>query len=279
MRTPLLMITAVGVCCVPVSAGVQTNSPLGIGFLWTAQSQQVFSKLNRENDFVDLLLGAGNVDVFKKVKPPVKVSCIALSLEKNKERPFLGLKETIELLRKNNIPTNRVLLAYNPERHPGTPTPEMDDLLSSARRAQQMARADGAPLIIGPGMKEMMQREQLYPELAKCCDIWMLQSQRLQLDEATRKPVEIAVYREEVKRIVDSLRKGNPNIRIYVQLVTTAERTKVRLTPEQVAAFARSIEQWVDAVRIYGAPADLLAQIIDQLRGPSATASRSGQQK
>lgn len=222
---------AVLACSLPsVNGASQTNSPLGIGFLWTAQSQQVFSKLNRQNDFVDTLLTAGNVDIFKKVKPPVKLSCITLSLEKNKERPFLGLKEIIEIVRKNNIPTNRVLLAYSPERHHGTPAQEVDDLLGSARRAQQMARAYGAPLIIGPGMKEIMQREQLYPELAKRCDIWMLQSQRLQLDENTRKPVDVRVYREKVKKIVDQLRQGNPKIPVFVQIVTTGDRQKVTQT-------------------------------------------------
>jgi len=274
MKTPRHVVVVFVACLLPTLASErQPNSPLGIGFLWTAQSRQVFGRLNRDQDFVDILLGPGNVDVFKKVKPPVKVSCISLSLEQNKERPFLGLKETIELLRKNNIPTNRVILAYNPERHPGTPTPEMDDLLGSARRAQQMARAYGAPLIIGPGLREMGQREHLYPELAKCCDIWMLQSQRLQLDETTRRPVEVGVYRQKVKKIVDQLRQGNPKIRVFVQIVTIAERAKVTQSPEQIAGFARAIEDIVDAVRIYGARANLLGQIIEQLRGAKSPAT------
>ena len=123
----------------------------------------------------------------------------------------------------------------------------------------------------------MKGREHLYPDLAKTCEIWMIQSQRLQLDEATRKPVEVDVYREKVKRIVGLLREGNPNIRIFVQLVTTAERGTVVLSAEQIAAFARSIEDLVDAVRIYGAPADLLNQIIDRLRGPFRAPSKSGE--
>lgn len=247
-------------------AGARTNSALGIGFLWTAQSQQVAGRLDSRNDFVDVLLGPGRLDVFEKVKTPVRVSCIALSLEKNRERPFLGIKETIELLRQNGVAPERVLIAYNPERHPGTPTPEIDDLVGSARRACQMARAYGAPLIIGPGLREMGQREHLYPELAKCCDIWLIQAQRLQLDEATRKPVELGVYREQVKRIADRLRQGNPRIRIFVQVVTTAERGQTVLSADQIAGFARAVEDIVDAVRIYGARTDLLQQIIERLR-------------
>jgi hypothetical protein len=99
----------------------------------------------------------------------------------------------------------------------------------------------------------------------------------VELDEATRKPVEVDVYRQKVKRIVDLLREGNPNIRIFVQLVTTAERGTVVLSAEQIAAFARSIEDLVDAVRIYGAPADLLNQIIDRLRGPLRAPSKSAE--
>ena len=120
----------------------------------------------------------------------------------------------------------------------------------------------------------MQGREHLYPELAKTCDIWMIQSQRLQLDEATRKPVEVGVYREKVKRIVDKLREGNPKIRVFVQLVTTAERGTVVLSAEQIVGFARSIEGLADAVRIYGAPAELLNQIIERLRGPVPTGDR-----
>lgn len=260
-------------------AGARTNSALGIGFLWTAQSQQVAGRLDSRNDFVDVLLGPGRLDVFEKVKTPVRVSCIALSLEKNRERPFLGIKETIELLSQNSIGPERVLIAYNPERHPGTPTLEIDDLVGSARRACQMARAYGAPLIIGPGLKEMGQREHLYPELAKNCDIWLIQSQRLQLDEATRKPVEIGVYREKVKQIVDRLRQGNPRIRIFVQVVTTAERGQTVLSADQIAGFARAVEDIVDAVRIYGARADLLQQIIERLRPTEGGGSEPTQPK
>jgi lysophospholipase L1-like esterase len=254
-----------------LSANPRTRPGLGIGFLWTLQSQKVVDKLTSAADFVDVILDPGKSDVFEKVKPPVRVACIALALEKNDARPFPGIKETIETLRQQDVAPQRVIIAYNPERAPGTPSAEMDDLVASARRARQMAQAYGAPLLIGPGLKEMMQREHLYPELAKHCDMWLIQSQRLQLDLATRKPVDPAEYRVNVKRIVDSLRQGNPNIRVFVQVVTTAERGTKVLTAEQIAAFARAVEDIVDAVRIYGASEPLLSQIIDRLRGPEST--------
>lgn len=254
------------------ASGESRTAPrLGLGFLWTEQSQRVTGRLKSDKDFVDVILGPGKMDIFSKVNPPVRVACIALALETNNARPYLGVKEMIETLRKGGVAPERVIIAYNPERQPGTPAQEMDDLVASSRRARQMAQAYGAPLLIGPGLKEMMQREHLYPELAKLCDIWLIQSQRLQLDEATRRPVEVALYRQRVKQIVDRLRDGNPQIRVFVQLVTTAERGAVVLSAEQIAAFARAVEDMADAVRIYGASEPLLNQVIDRLRGPESS--------
>ena len=244
---------------------------LGIGFLWTRQSQEVAGNLTSENDFVDLILGPGKLDVFQEVKPPVRVACIARSLERNSTRPFPGLRETVELLRKAGVPPKRVIIAYNPERQPGTPTQEMDALVTSARRAAEMAQAYGAPLLIGPGLREMQKREDLYAELAKHCDIWMIQSQRLQLDPVTRKPVRPAAYRASVQRIVDRLHEGNPKIRIIVQLVSTAERGASVLSAAEIVAFARSVEDLVDAVRIYGGSKQLLEETIERLRGAASS--------
>ncbi|MHB8901844.1 MAG: hypothetical protein ACYC6Y_24070, partial [Thermoguttaceae bacterium] len=253
---------------IPDPASMDLADAYGIGFLWTAQSETVVHRLQSEKDFVDLILGPGKLDVFEKVKPPLRIACIARSLEKNEARPFPGINETIEILRTAGVPPQRVILTYNPEGQPGTPSEELHQLVSSCRKAKQMAQASGAPLMVGPGLRDMQSREELYPELAKTCDYWMIQSQRLQLDEATRKPVDALLYRQKVKQIVDRLREGNPNIRVFVQLVTTAERGAVPLSAEQIVAFARSVEDLAEAVRIYGAPADLLGRLIDRLRGP-----------
>lgn len=112
----------------------------------------------------------------------------------------------------------------------------------------------------------MQGREALYPELAQHCEIWLIQSQRLQLDLTTRKPVGIAAYRQEIKKIVDRLREGNPKIRVYVQIVTTAERGTTELTVDQIAAYAESVADLVDAVRIYGGSPDRLGGVIERLR-------------
>ena len=248
----------------------------GIGFLWTERSRSVVGILKSENDFVDVILGPGRMGVFDEVKPPARVACIARSLEKNDRRPFPGVKETIERLRNRKIPPQRVIIAYNPERQPGTPSAEMDDLVASVRRAREMADAYGAPLLVGPGLRDMQQREELYPELAKLCDIWLIQSQRLQLNLETRKPVAPAAYREGVKRIVDALRRGNPKVKVFVQLVTTSERGAVPLTAEQLTAYIAVVGEIVDAVRVYGGSPELIEEVIARLRGPLPDAAGTG---
>lgn len=255
------------------AAQTRPTGRLGIGFLWTVQSQELAGRLNSETDFIDTLLNEGKLDVFRQVKPPVRVACIAMSLQKQEGRPFRGLKETIEALRQANVLPDRVILAYNPERGPGTTTEEIDDLLGSIRQARKLADDYGAPLLVGPGLREMQQREDLYPELAKLCDYWLIQSQRLQLDPATRKPVEAGGYRRGVQQIVDALRQGNPKLKIIVQIVTTAERGRVVLTAEQIIAHIRAVEDIVDAVRLYGASRELLTQVIDEVRREPPAAS------
>lgn len=119
-------------------------------------------------------LGRGKLEIFEKVTPPVRVTCITRSLEKNNSRPFPGIKETVELLQDAGILPERVIIVCNPERQPGTLTQEMDDLLGSSQRARRVCFAYGVPLLVGPGLWEMERHEELYPELAKHCDIWMI---------------------------------------------------------------------------------------------------------
>ncbi len=262
------------------SAGRQPTGPrVGVGFLWTRQSQQAASALTSRKDFVDVILGPGKLSVFERVQAPVRVVCIARALERSESRPFPGVKETIETLEGAGIPPERVVIAYNPERQPGTPSAEMDDLVASVRRARQMVQAYGAPLLVGPGLRDLEQREHLYPELAKYCDIWLIQSQRLQLDLTTRRPVDETEYRKNVQRIVDRVRKANPEIQVFVQLVTTAQRGARSLTVEEMVGYIRAVEDLVDAVRIYGGRAELITEVVARLDTagqpgpPSATAS------
>jgi hypothetical protein len=276
LRSLVCWMTAFGLsCCVhaamesgeaPANPGEPAAAGLGIGFLWSLQSQELARELRFENDFVDTILDERRLVIFDRVKPPVRIACIALALQRHDGRPFRGIKETIELLSSAEIPPQRVIIAYNPERQPGTPDQEINELVESVRRAREMAEAYGAPLLVGPGLREMQQREHLYPELARHCDMWLIQSQRLQLHADTRRPVPLEEYRQGVKRIIERLREGNPEIRIIVQIVTTSERGRVPLSAEQVAATALAIEDLVDAVRVYGANRELLGEVIALIR-------------
>ena len=42
------------------------GSRLGIGFLWTAETESVAEKLISGKDFVDVILGPGKLDIFEK---------------------------------------------------------------------------------------------------------------------------------------------------------------------------------------------------------------------
>jgi hypothetical protein len=234
-------------------------------------NEEAAGRLTSEKDFVDLILGGGKMSAFEKVEPPVRVICLARSLERNEARPFPGVKETIEMLQAAGVEPERVVIGYNPERQPGTPSGEMDELVESVRRAQVMARAYGAPLLVGPGLRDLQRREHLYPELAKHCDIWLIQSQRLQMDPATRHVFTPAEYRAKVEAIVQSLREGNPEIQVFVQVLASGRRDEVLFTAEQVVAYARAIEDLVDAVRIYGGSGELVNEVITRLRGPGDT--------
>jgi hypothetical protein len=242
------------------------DAPFGIGFLWYPRSESAAARLTAESDFVDVILGGDKLKVFDQIRPPVRVVCISLALERHEQRPFPGVKETIELLRAKSIAPGHVIIGYNPERAPGTTAAELDNLLQSVQRAREMAQGFGSPLLVGPGLRDMLQREQLYPELAKLCDIWLIQSQRLQMDPVTRAARTPQEYRQGVERIVKLLRQGNPDIKVFVQLIASGSGKADRFTADEFVAYVRAVEDLVQAVRIYGGSPELLNGVIDRLR-------------
>jgi putative CocE/NonD family hydrolase len=238
---------------------------LGVGFLIGRSTEPLVPLLEGDRDFLEMMLGPGKIRYIRALKPPVRALCICESLE--------SVAKTVTLLREAEIGPERVYLAYNPEpRPPGarqcTPREELDDYLGSLQKARQVVKDYGAPLIMGPGLSEMTKREHLYPALAQHCDIWMIQTQRLQLDPQTGTPSSPQRYREEVKRIVGLLRRGNPGIRIFVQVIplqATAER-KAFFTAERVAAYVLAVADLVDSAKIYGGNAELIAEVVKRVR-------------
>ncbi|MGI5816528.1 MAG: hypothetical protein ACOX9R_00350 [Armatimonadota bacterium] len=265
-----LTATLVGVVLAATgTAPASEPAALGVGFMWYTRSEDVATRLTSDGDFVDVILGGEKLRVFERVEPPVRVVCVSLALHRHDARPFPGVSETIEILRAARVPPERVIIGYNPERAPGTTPEEMDNLLESVIAAKVMAEEFGSPLLVGPGLREMDQREELYPELAKHCDIWLVQSQRLQM-HITRELKTPQEYREGVQHIVERLREGNPEIEVFVQIVASGRPNADLFSAEQLATRIRAIEDLIDAVRIYGGSPELLHEIIDLLRPQTA---------
>ncbi|MHB8996964.1 MAG: HAD family hydrolase [Armatimonadota bacterium] len=244
------------------------DPPLGLGFLWYPRSEAAAARLTAESDFVDVILGGDKLKVFDSIRPPARVICISLALQRTATRPFPGVKETIDLLRGAQIDPQRVIIGYNPERAPGTTAAELDNLLQSVQQAKAMADVFGSPLLVGPGLREMQQREELYPKLAQSCDYWLIQSQRLQMEPGTRAPRTPAEYRAGVERIVGMLRQGNPDVKVIVQLIGSGSGQPDRFTADELVAYIRAVEDLVHGIRLYGGSPELLNAVIDQLRPP-----------
>lgn len=241
------------------------GSRLGVGFLIGKGTEELIPLLSHEKDFLEMMLGPEKVRYIAELKPPARAMCISESLE--------GVARAVKILQEANIDPERVYIAYNPEpRPPGarqcTPREELDDYLGSVKKARALVKDYGAPLIMGPGLIEMAKREELYPEMAQHCDIWMIQTQRLQLDPDTGEPTSAQRYRGEVKRIVELLRQGNPNIQVFVQIIplqATPERREA-FTAERLTSYLLAVEDLVDAAKIYGGNTELIAEVIQRLR-------------
>jgi hypothetical protein len=238
---------------------------LGVGFLIGRGTEELIPLLSRENDFLEMMLGPEKVRYIRSLKPPARAMCVCESLE--------GVARAVDILQDAEINPDRVYIAYNPEpRPPGarqtTPREELDDYLSSLKKARELVKAYGAPLVMGPGLSEMAKHEHLYPEMARHCDIWIIQSQRLQLNLETDEPVPVERYREEVKRIVELLRQGAPDIRVFVQIIPlkATPRRKEAFTAERLASYVLAVEDLVDAAKIYGGNTELIAEVIQRVR-------------
>jgi hypothetical protein len=134
-------------------------------------------------------------------------------------------------------------LAYSLEASRNTPIEEQADVLGATQQAASLAHEHGKLLVMGPGWGLMEQNWAQYPTMASHADLWIIQTQRLQSNPAD------AAYREEVARVIDQLRAGNPDLHIWAQVsVTPGGRL---LSAEEVLAYRRAIVDLVDGVYIY----------------------------
>jgi hypothetical protein len=73
--------------------------------------------------------------------------------------------------------------------------------------------------------------------MAALADIWVLQTQRLQVNPPG------SVYRQEVQRVVHQIRAGNPDISIWAQITLPPDR---KPDADEWLAYRRSIADLVE---------------------------------
>jgi hypothetical protein len=261
-----LLAWSCGAVVDPLPSRPRPGGP-GVGFLLGQGTMPLIPLLDSEGDFLELVLGPEKVRYARELAPPARVMCVAGSLA--------GLAQTVALLEAAGIEPARVYIAYNPEpRPPGapqwTPPDEVSDLPGSLRKARALLQDYPAELVMGPGLSQMAGQEHLYPELAGLTDIWMIQSQRLQADAATGRKVTPAEYRAQVLRIADMLRKGNPRIRIFIQIIPLSQVVTTPYTAEELATLVLAVEDLVDSVKIYGGDTELIREVIERVRKRSS---------
>lgn len=132
-------------------------------------------------------------------------------------------------------------LSYGLETSVTTPEAEWRNLVAATQQARDLADVFGKQLVMGPGLRLMSENEGSYAEMASASSIWMIQTQRLQINP----PGEL--YRQEVERIVSLLRSGNPEIEVWAQINFLPGEEP---DPEEWLAYRESILDLVDGTFI-----------------------------
>jgi hypothetical protein len=158
-------------------------------------------------------------------------------------------------------------LGYGLEQGRHTTTEELADLVGATQQAADLADKYGKKLVMGPGFKLMSEHWDEYPLMAASADVWILQSQRLQIHPPGQ------TYREEVEKVIDQIRTGNPDIEIWVQISVTPGPTT--LSVEEWLAYREAIIDLVDGVYVFDARdpnrPDTLEAIFDAVCGTPAS--------
>jgi hypothetical protein len=132
-------------------------------------------------------------------------------------------------------------LSYGLETSETTPEAEWRNLVGSTEQARGLADTFGKLLVMGPGFRLMSQNEDSYPGMAGHAQVWVIQTQRLQINP----PGE--AYRQEVERVVGLIREGNPDIQIWAQITFLPDRQP---DAEEWLAYRQSILDLVDGTYI-----------------------------
>jgi|GEM_PF-332403 len=230
---------------------------LGIGFGLGRETGDLALTMKGENDFVDTMARGAGLDQMKRLTAQgVKVASVFLSLQQ--------MRETISTLKASGIKC--AYLAYNLEQNQHASRTELDDFVGSVKKAKELAAAYGAPLVVGPGMRFMTSREEDYAKAAPYADVWLIQSQRFQIDRETARHAPPDEYRRNIQRVVNLIHQGNPKTKIWVQIIVCpGARPGNDFSAEEIVRLARSIEEIADAVRIYTAGAAKGAETLKEI--------------
>jgi len=128
-------------------------------------------------------------------------------------------------------------LSYGLETGKSTPQDEWHNLVSATGQAQELAHKAGKILVMGPGFGLMSDNEDKYGDMAALADVWVFQTQRLQIDPPGDK------YRQGVERVVNLIRAGNPDVKIWAQITLPPDR---EANAEEWLAYRSSINDLVD---------------------------------
>ena len=130
-------------------------------------------------------------------------------------------------------------LGYGLETGKSTPESEWQNMIHSTQQAREMADRYGKLLVMGPGYKLMSDNEEKYAQMSALSDIWIFQTQRFQVNPPGQQ------YRQDVIRVIDLIKEGNPDIKIWAQITLPPDRE-----PDAVEwlAYRNSISDLVDGV-------------------------------
>lgn len=150
-----------------------------------------------------------------------------------------SLRQKAEEAKQRGVPYEG--LAYGLETSSTTPREEWQDLVGSTEKARAIAQEYGKLLVMGPGFRLMSQNPESYTEMAALSDMWVLQTQRLQVDPPGQ------IYRSNVQRVVEQIRAGNPGIAVWAQITLPPDREP---SAEEWLAYRQSIVDLMDGTFI-----------------------------
>jgi hypothetical protein len=172
-----------------------------------------------------------------------------------------ALQEKAERAESNGTPYEA--LGYGLETGRGTPDDEWQDMVGSTQKAREIADQHGKLLLMAPGFRLMSENQGKYAPMAALADLWVIQTQRLQVNPPG------PAYRTGVMDIVVALRSENPDISIWAQITLPPDRAP---SADDWLAYHETIADLVDGtyVGIYtwdSANAEQLLLVVETVFG------------